>query len=760
MAVQTVACPGCKATLKAPEEMAGKKAKCKKCGVSFRIPGGAEPTGDSVGDSQFLSAMDVPIPAAAAAAANPFDFGGEPEPPAKPAEKEKEKPVAKKPVPVPKVDPLPPPAAKPVSKAVPKPPVRKPKVEKEVDEEEEEEIIPAAAAVEDDDAEDEPAPAASADPFAFSPSEPAPAKPKSKGKEKDKEPEPAEKPAKAKKKKPEPEPEPEEKPAKKKKAEPAGGGGGAFAFGDDPAPGGLTDEPDEEEDEDAEPVVEKAAEKKGGKRGYAKKAGAKSGGGGGLKLIIAAAVFGVIVAGGVAAAIIYTNKDKAPEQANNNEKKNPEPPPVTPPVEPPGKGDPPKVDPKEKDKGTTPPKKDPGGKKTPPGSGPMLGLPAGRTINFLPPNPKPEQVQGPDNRLLVVPTLPADAAADAFIAARRVFPPQKRDIDIGVVWETAKGLQGAGQKLFLGIYSPQNGKQANQIAFDGDGTADPVCDLSADANLFAQANTVASVVHVWDTRTGMKVVDAFNPYTAAKSKDLKLAAVYITDPPLVFVTVSTTGAVHAFNVKTKDQMAGEFAPAKAPSKPLVAGKHIAPGPNHLSVVVYCAGSFYQVGIGPTVDGKEIVRLDGDVGRSFGIAGSAGGKMVFAFETDDKKDKAVMEIRGDGKHVFYRWPEKDAGEPTGVAWVDDGLVMVASDRGSCVWFETEGSDFRPIGIARTPNDKGRHVASDGHWTLLPDPMNPKQCVLVEYSKPQSGLIGALDSAKQPPSAILTDKGLLK
>ena len=70
-------------------------------------------------------------------------------------------------------------------------------------------------------------------------------------------------------------------------------------------------------------------------------------------------------------------------------------------------------------------------------------------------------------------------------------------------------------------------------------------------------------------------------------------------------------------------MAGEFAPAKAPSKPLVAGKHIAPGPNHLSVVVYCAGSFYQVSIGPVVDGKEIVRLDGDVGRSFGIAAGEG-----------------------------------------------------------------------------------------------------------------------------------------
>ena len=32
MAVLVVPCPGCQTTLKAPENMVGKKAKCKKCG--------------------------------------------------------------------------------------------------------------------------------------------------------------------------------------------------------------------------------------------------------------------------------------------------------------------------------------------------------------------------------------------------------------------------------------------------------------------------------------------------------------------------------------------------------------------------------------------------------------------------------------------------------------------------------------------------------------------------------------------------------
>jgi hypothetical protein len=120
----------------------------------------------------------------------------------------------------------------------------------------------------------------------------------------------------------------------------------------------------------------------------------------------------------------------------------------------------------------------------------------------------------------------------------------------------------------------------------------------------------------------------------------------------------------------------------------------------------------------------------------------------------------MEVRTNGQHVFHRWPDKDAGEPAAVAWVDDGLVMVSSTVGSVLWFESEGKDFKPVALARTPGNKGLHTAHDGHWTLLPDPANPKQCVLVEYSKPQSGIVGALDSPKQPPIVILNDKGLLK
>src|SRR5262245_14172605 len=102
-----VSCPACGAKLKAPDEKAGKKARCGKCGGKVRIPGPA-PLADSVGESQMLSAImpaplpeedDEPVPMAGAveefdsppppASANPFDFSA---PPASkpPAEKKPE----------------------------------------------------------------------------------------------------------------------------------------------------------------------------------------------------------------------------------------------------------------------------------------------------------------------------------------------------------------------------------------------------------------------------------------------------------------------------------------------------------------------------------------------------------------------------------------------------------------------------------------------------------------------------------------------
>jgi hypothetical protein len=728
MAVQTVACPGCKATLKAPEQMAGKKAKCKKCGETFRIPGGPAPSGEPEGDSQFLSAMDVPSPPPSA---NPFDFGGAAEtlPEPKPKAKEKstvvEKPKERKPEP-PKVE------KKPESKAEKKP---EPKGEKKAERKPEkvpvpaaepvddDEDIPAAAIVEEDEPEEAPAEATS-DPFSFD----APSAPKGKSKDKGK-----------------------EKPREEKKEKPKAKAAGGNAFSFDEASGEKPNlEP--EDDDDPKPSRKKRRDSKVGFTPKERPAG------GGLtmgKLLIAAGVFAVIV-GGIVGGVIYAISGNKPSEQVNNEKKDPPPktdptPPTTPPEPtPPNKGETPKT-PEPKPKDPTPPKKDP----TPKAAGGLI-LPAGRTITFLPPAAKPESVQEPNTRVSIVPTLPAKSV-DAFAAARKVFPPQKKGNDIAVVWQLAPGLQNLGEKLMLGLYSPQTNKQASKVEFEGDNSPQPVCDLSVDGTLFVHGHLTKNAITVFDTRTGAKILDGFTPY--AGKKDVKLAAVYLTEPPLFFMTVSTMGEVNAFNVRNpKDAKPGKFAPAKPPKQPLVAGKHIVPGADRLSVMMFAGGSFYSVTVAPDVKGTELVKFDGEVGRVFGMA--SGSKTVIAFETEDKKDRAVMEVRTDGQHVFHRWPDKDAGEPSAVAWVDDGLVMVASTTGSVLWFESEGKDFKPVGLARTPVSKGLHVASDGHWTLLPDPANPKQCVLVEYSKPQSGLIGVLDSGKQPPIVILNDKGLLK
>src|SRR5262249_58166348 len=86
MAMLEVACPGCGAKLKAPDTSAGKKAKCKKCGSAFRLPGSA--TG-SAGEAQMLSAVDVP------AEPNPFALDALLASPPPPPAPKKPEPAAK-----------------------------------------------------------------------------------------------------------------------------------------------------------------------------------------------------------------------------------------------------------------------------------------------------------------------------------------------------------------------------------------------------------------------------------------------------------------------------------------------------------------------------------------------------------------------------------------------------------------------------------------------------------------------------------------
>lgn len=60
MAVQ-LTCPNCQSTLRAPDNSAGKKVRCKKCEHKFRVPG-ADAVGDSIAEDQALSVVDMQSP--------------------------------------------------------------------------------------------------------------------------------------------------------------------------------------------------------------------------------------------------------------------------------------------------------------------------------------------------------------------------------------------------------------------------------------------------------------------------------------------------------------------------------------------------------------------------------------------------------------------------------------------------------------------------------------------------------------------------
>jgi hypothetical protein len=242
-----------------------------------------------------------------------------------------------------------------------------------------------------------------------------------------------------------------------------------------------------------------------------------------------------------------------------------------------------------------------------------------------------------------------------------------------------------------------------------------------------------------------------------------VAAVYLTEKADTMIVVSTTGAVHAFKtVPTAEAIPGDFLPNKPPAKPLAAEKSITIGPGRQSVVLVVGGMVYGVKVVPTVAGSVLAEV-GEVGRSLGLACAGSERLLYVFETDGdgKKEKAVMDVRKDGKDVFYRWPDKEAGEPTTVGWVGDDLAMVATDRGSCIWFEAEGTSFRPLGLAQTAGGPARHVASDGQWLLMPDAADPKKCLLLEYSRPQGAFVELVEAKKgAAPTALLTEKGLFK
>lgn len=65
-----VVCPKCQSRLRAPDEVAGKNVRCKKCQEKFKVPNPG-PAVDSVGDTQQLSVLEMPLPKIVPAVAKP-----------------------------------------------------------------------------------------------------------------------------------------------------------------------------------------------------------------------------------------------------------------------------------------------------------------------------------------------------------------------------------------------------------------------------------------------------------------------------------------------------------------------------------------------------------------------------------------------------------------------------------------------------------------------------------------------------------------
>lgn len=773
MAMIDVSCPSCGSKLKADEKMAGKKAKCKKCGTGFRIPG--EKVGESLAEGQMLSTLGTPVPqlpgddgevamamafdddvpmaaplapppppaakpveVAALPSADPFDFSKPAAPAAKPAAPPPApKPVAPPPPPAPaapaakptfgaaKAAPpaakpaVPPPPPAPVAKAAPPPPPPAPAPE------------PVAEVIEDD---------ADDSPFAFGGGAPAPAKKKGA-----KEEPPAKKEKDAKPKAEEPAPAPKKKAAPKP----------AKSEDDDDAPavdpnnpftlGALLDgppsppEPKKKKrgDDDDEPKAKKAKKGDGDEPeeetgGYRRP---EERGGKGMAVLITLVVGGLALALGGAAVVRYM-KDKradaeliaeAKRKADEEAAKKKEDPyaSTTPngPVDP--KKDP---DPKPSDKKGPDPK--PKEKELGPSGKPMVGAPKLKPVTVAPVGDKLTSSDKPKDGLVI---------DSALGAVRRVFPRAKATDDLYVLVQTNPGAGGAGEQLALDVYTASNARDAaGRIDFPGDSVPQPIADLvTAPGGTFFLSGQLGKL-HVWHVGEKRKVADGVDWYAdKAAHRNAGLAAAFLTPDGKQAVTVSTAGAVLLVDLAS-GKAVSEFVPEHGAVGRVSLGTSVAKADGGASLAVAVAGVVYQVKL---ATGLEVVRkldLGGDVGRSLGVAATgAPGRILYAFETSDngKKDKVVavlpLDDKGKGPQ-FFGFPTGAAGsEGKGAVFAGGELAGAITDKGA-VWFDDDEGKIVPL-TATVPTAPGQFYGSASNiWYAIPHPKQPTKTVLAAIS----------------------------
>src|SRR5262245_5789732 len=57
----TLECPGCKATLQVPDELAGKQGKCVQCGHRLTVPGGKPSIGGGLSPTLFEATPEMMV---------------------------------------------------------------------------------------------------------------------------------------------------------------------------------------------------------------------------------------------------------------------------------------------------------------------------------------------------------------------------------------------------------------------------------------------------------------------------------------------------------------------------------------------------------------------------------------------------------------------------------------------------------------------------------------------------------------------------
>jgi hypothetical protein len=311
-------------------------------------------------------------------------------------------------------------------------------------------------------------------------------------------------------------------------------------------------------------------------------------------------------------------------------------------------------------------------------------------------------------------------------------------------------------------YNGSTGNKTDRFEFAGDGK-EPKCDLAFDGKLFAAASD--GKVTIWNLEEKSKALEGFDPYADKPDhKKAGLAAVYIPNNSNNFLTVSSAGAMHLFEIATKKQI-GEYIPENGTPGRVVAGKNLAAEETRASVAVAVGGAIHQVSTLAPLSLSWKLPLNGDTSRSFGLAAvGTPGRIAYAFETDadKKKEKALLFCFPNKEPSLFRWQDT-AGDPVSVNWAGAEFASVVTTQG-VVWFEydSEGKAFLPLAMAQLPNGKGLHATTErAHWYLIPNPKDPAKSLMLELATPIADLIDFRNAAlnKQPLETLrLDDKGL--